>query len=68
MSEVRVVFFKRSDGNVPIKDWLEKMTKRDRRKCLERVERLRETGHELDRPLAAYLTDGIYELRVKVET
>ena len=65
MPEVRVVFFKRTDEKVPIKDWLDDLTKKDRRKCLERVERLREEGHELDRPFAAYLKDGIYELRVK---
>jgi len=65
MPECRVVFFKRSEERVPIKDWLDALTKKDRRKCLERVERLREEGHELDRPFAAYLTDGIYELRVK---
>ncbi len=65
MPEVRVIFFRSTDGKVPIKDWLDGLTKKDRRKCLERIERLREEGHELDRPFAAYLKDGIYELRVK---
>jgi phage-related protein len=32
-------------------------------KCLLRVERLRELGHELRRPEADLLRDGIYELR-----
>lgn len=32
-------------------------------KCLVRVERLRELGHELRRPEADFLRDGIYELR-----
>ena len=65
MPEVQVVFFRRTDEKVPIKDWLDDLTKKDRRKCLERIERLREQGHELDRPFAAYLRDGIHELRVK---
>lgn len=65
MPQVQVVFFKRSDERVPIKDWLDELTKKDRRKCLERIQRLREQGHELERPFAAYLKDGIYELRVK---
>jgi phage-related protein len=30
-----------------------------------RVERLKEMGHELRRPEADYLRDGIYELRAK---
>jgi phage-related protein len=65
MPEVQVIFFRRTDEKVPIKDWLDNLTKKDRRKCLERVERLREEGHELGRPFAAYLRDGIHELRVK---
>lgn len=31
-----------------------------------RIERLRELGHELRRPEADYLRDGIYELRTRV--
>ena len=33
-------------------------------KCRVRIERLRDLGHELRRPEADYLRDGIYELRV----
>ena len=36
-------------------------------KCLLRVERLREMGHELRRPEADLLRDGIYELRVNLQ-
>jgi phage-related protein len=32
-------------------------------KCYLRLERLREMGHELRRPEADFLRDGIYELR-----
>ena len=34
--------------------------------CYLRLERLREMGHELRRPEADYLRDGIYELRVSL--
>jgi phage-related protein len=34
-------------------------------KCRVRIERLKELGHELRRPEADYLRDGIYELRTK---
>lgn len=34
-------------------------------KCLVWIERLEEHGHELRRPAADYLRDGIYELRVR---
>ncbi|MBL8214902.1 MAG: type II toxin-antitoxin system RelE/ParE family toxin [Bryobacterales bacterium] len=36
-------------------------------KCLLRVERLKEIGHELRRPEADMLRDGIYELRASVQ-
>lgn len=35
-------------------------------KCLLRIERLRELGHELRRPEADVLRDGIYELRASL--
>ncbi len=34
-------------------------------KCLERIERLEALGHELRRPHADLLRDGIHELRVR---
>ena len=33
--------------------------------CLERMKLLRDLGHELRRPAADFLRDGIYELRAK---
>jgi len=36
-------------------------------KCFLRLERLREVGHELRRPEADFLRDGIYELRVSLQ-
>ena len=35
-------------------------------KCYLRLERLREMGHELRRPEADFLRDGIYELRASL--
>ena len=36
-------------------------------KCRLRIERLRELGHELRRPEADYLRNGIYELRFSLQ-
>ena len=36
-------------------------------KCTVRIERLAELGHELRRPEADFLRDGIYELRVGLQ-
>lgn len=38
---------------------------RHRAKCIEWIRSLRDNGHELRRPRADYLRNGIYELRVK---
>lgn len=46
-------------------DWLDEQPTKVHAKCLVRIERLRELGHELRRPEADYLRDGIYELRIR---
>ena len=38
-----------------------------REKCLARLKRLEDVGHELRRPEADYLRDGIYELRASLQ-
>lgn len=40
---------------------------RKRAKCIVRLERLAALGHEIRRPEADFLRDGIYELRVGLE-
>jgi len=57
------VFYREADGAVPVLDWLRGLNEKARDKCVVRIERLGELGHELRRPEADYLRDGIYELR-----
>ena len=64
MPQTRVVFYKESNGNVPALDWLDSLPEKALIKCTAKIERLAELGHELRRPEADYLRDGIYELRV----
>jgi phage-related protein len=59
-----VVFYKDRDGNVPVLEWLDSLPERVQDKCVVKIERLRELGHELRRPEADLLRNGIYELRV----
>jgi phage-related protein len=64
------VFFyqERAGGEVPVLNWLEELRGRDKKayaKCVVRIKRLEELGHELRRPEADLLRDGIYELRAK---
>jgi phage-related protein len=49
-------------------DWLKELRRSDQRAyetCVAAIERLVEFGHELRRPLADLLRDGIYELRIR---
>lgn len=67
MPETRVVFFAAKDGSAPLLDWLDEQAPKVQDKCLVRIERLAELGHEMRRPEADYLRDGIYELRVRFQ-
>lgn len=67
MPRVEVVFFKDDDGAVPVLDWLDRIHKKAAAKCLARLKRLEDLGHELRRPEADYLRDGIYELRIGLQ-
>jgi phage-related protein len=61
-----VVLYRELDGSCPFLAWFEELPAKVQDKCYLRLERLREMGHELRRPEADYLRDGIYELRVSL--
>ena len=68
MPPTRLLFYREADGSVPFMQWLEELRRRNRKafaKCVERIRRLAALGHELRRPHAAILRDGIYELRAR---
>ena len=68
MPRIGVVFYQEAPGDVPALDWLRRLQRTDRRayaKCVARVQRLAELGHELRRPEADFLRDGIHELRAR---
>lgn len=64
MPRTLVVFYKDREGNVPVLDWLDALPAKIQDKCVVKIERLREHGHELRRPEADLLRNGVYELRV----
>ena len=64
MPQTRVVLYREEDGSCPFLDWFNQLPAKVQDKCYLRLERLREMGHELRRPEADFLRDGIYELRV----
>jgi hypothetical protein len=64
-----VRFFKNDKGVVPVHKWLKDLEKREPvvyAACLDAILQLTLHGHELRRPMAAFLRNGIYELRIKV--
>jgi phage-related protein len=63
-----VFFYQDESGHAPVVEWLSRLRRTERRayaKCVARVRRLAEVGHELRRPEVDYLRDGIYELRAR---
>lgn len=66
MPATKVVFYCEDDGSVPILGWFDTLPAKALAKCRVRIERLQELGHELRRPEADFLRDGIYELRARL--
>ncbi len=62
--KTQVVFYQEAEGSVPVLDWLDTLQTKAQDKCRVKIERLQDLGHELRRPEADLLRDGIYELRV----
>ena len=67
MPRTRVVLYREEDGSCPYLEWFAELPAKAQDKCYVRLERLREIGHELRRPEADFLRDGIYELRVSFQ-
>ena len=68
MAETKVVFYKEKDETTAqVLEWLDTIPLKARLKCLTRIERLSEEGHQLRRPEADLLRDKIYELRASLQ-
>lgn len=68
MPQTDVVFYQEDRDDVPVLDWLKDLRRSGPRayeSCVAAVARLAEFRHELRRPLADMLRDGIYELRIR---
>ncbi len=69
MPRTALYFYKAANGEVPVLTWLRDLRRTNRRaytRCVAAVQELGAQGHELRRPLADYLQDGVYELRARV--
>ncbi len=66
-TEVRV--FCEANRDVPLQVWLDDLERSEPKaheKCLARITELADSGHQMRRPHADMLRDGIYELRATV--
>ena len=71
MPQTRLLFFQDAGGLAPVWEWLKDLREGNPKayaKCVVRIRRLVELGHELRRPEADLLRDGIYELRARLGT
>ena len=65
MPATDVVFYREENGSVPALEWLDGLgNAKAIVKCRAKLMRLAALGHELRRPEADLLRDGIYELRI----
>ncbi len=60
---VRIVLYQETDGSCPVLAFFLGQPERVQLQATQRVGLLAEHGHQLRRPHAGYLGDGIYELR-----
>ena len=63
MPRTEVLFYQDDAGTVPVDQWLGDLPKKVQAKCEAYLGQLEDFGHELRRPVADFLRDGIYELR-----
>ncbi len=50
MARVDVFFYREEEHTVPLIGWLDEIPAKAQQKCLARLQRLEEVGHELRRP------------------
>lgn len=63
----RLEFYRTTRGNEPALDYIRSQVKAHRAKIGRALRYLEELGHLARRPMADYLGDGLYELRVAAE-
>ena len=62
MPKTQIVFYQDADGEAPVVTWLEELLSTNQKawaNCRARIEFLAQFGHELRRPAADFLRDGI---------
>jgi len=61
MPKTKVIVYQDKDSSVPLIKWLKKQPQKVQDKCAVMIELLAASGHELKRPYADYIDNGIYD-------
>lgn len=62
---MNILYFTNDNGVSPVKEYIDNLPLDEQAKVFAYIQELRLQGHNLRRPLADYVKDGIYELRPK---
>ena len=65
MPRTQINIYQKRDKSVPLLEWLDSVPNKVQDKCIEKIERLEESGYDLRRPHCDILGEGIYELRAR---
>jgi len=60
-----IYYYVDPNGRKPVKEFISSLSIQDRAKVFAYFDELKVQGHNMRRPMADYLRDGIYELRPK---
>ena len=66
MKQFEIIFYDKTDGTEPAKDFLMELDIKMRAKMVRTIEILQNNGVSLREPYSKSLNDGIFELRAKV--
>ncbi len=66
MQVFEVIFYEKSNGDKPVKEFILSLDIKIRAKLLGLLELLQEKGNQLREPYSKHLDDGIFEIRCKV--
>lgn len=58
-----ICFFIDERGEKPVKEFIDTLPLKEQAKIMAYLDELKKQGHNLRRPMADYLSEGIYELR-----
>lgn len=64
--DFEIIFYDKSDGTEPVKEFLDSLNVKMRAKMVREIELLAVNGPELREPYSKAIGDGIFELRAKV--